>query len=166
VSDTPERTAGGLAGRLAGKAKETAGSLTGNDDLAREGRLQQAASDAERVADQEQAEARQAEQEAELAEDKARNEQQRKELENELAADQREEAAERDRARAEAEAAAEAERRARAAETERGLQEGVASAQKNQARAEYAEDLQDAATLERQADQAEARADAIDPEER
>ena len=47
MSDTPERTAGGLAGRIAGKAKETAGSLTGNEELAREGRLQQAASDAQ-----------------------------------------------------------------------------------------------------------------------
>jgi uncharacterized protein YjbJ (UPF0337 family) len=43
VSDTPERTSGGLAGRLAGKLKDVAGSLTGDDELAREGRLQQEA---------------------------------------------------------------------------------------------------------------------------
>ena len=34
---------GGVAGKLAGKTKDVAGSLLGDDDLAREGRLQQAA---------------------------------------------------------------------------------------------------------------------------
>ncbi|MEA2310509.1 MAG: hypothetical protein QOE28_477, partial [Solirubrobacteraceae bacterium] len=34
-----ERTTGGLAGKVLGKAKAAAGSLTGNDELAREGRL-------------------------------------------------------------------------------------------------------------------------------
>ena len=82
MSDTPDRTAGGLTGRIAGKAKETAGSLTGNEELAREGRLQQAASYAQAEAAERGAEARQAEQEAQLAEDRARNEQERKELEN------------------------------------------------------------------------------------
>ena len=43
---TDERTTGGLAGKVAGKAKELAGELTNNDDLAREGRLQQAQGDA------------------------------------------------------------------------------------------------------------------------
>ena len=33
-----ERTAGGLLGRIAGKAKEVAGEATGQDELAREGR--------------------------------------------------------------------------------------------------------------------------------
>ncbi len=42
-----ELTREGLLGKLAGKAKEAAGSLVGNDDLAREGRLQQAQVDAE-----------------------------------------------------------------------------------------------------------------------
>ena len=47
--ETPrEETAGGVLGKLAGKAKAAAGSLTGNDDLAREGRLQEATVDAER----------------------------------------------------------------------------------------------------------------------
>src|SRR5215213_2943225 len=108
MSDTPERTAGGLTGRLAGKAKETAGSLTGNEELAREGRLQQTASDAQIEARQEAAEARQAEQEAELSEERVRNEEERKRLENELSAEQREEQAARDRAAGEARAAEEA----------------------------------------------------------
>lgn len=44
-----EPTAGGIVGALAGKAKQAAGSLVGNKDVAREGRLQQAQVDAEAV---------------------------------------------------------------------------------------------------------------------
>jgi uncharacterized protein YjbJ (UPF0337 family) len=54
-----ERTAGGPLGRIAGKIKETAGSAVGNDELAREGRLQQAHVDASEEAAGEAAEARQ-----------------------------------------------------------------------------------------------------------
>ena len=162
----PRADRGGLAGRIAGKAKQAAGSMTGNDDLAREGRLQQAAADAHGEAEERRAEARAAEQEAQLAEDRASNERERAELENELAAEQRDENAERDRARAEAEAAAEAERRATAADTERRLSEGAARADERRAVVDEAQDLQDAAALERQARQADARADAVDPEER
>jgi uncharacterized protein YjbJ (UPF0337 family) len=79
VNDT-ERTAGGLTGRLAGKAKEAAASLTGNEELGREGRLQQEAAAAREDAAEEAAEARQAEQEAQLADDRARNERERKQL--------------------------------------------------------------------------------------
>ena len=45
--ENPKQTTGGLVGKVAGKAKEAAGSLVGNGDLAREGRLQQAQADAE-----------------------------------------------------------------------------------------------------------------------
>jgi uncharacterized protein YjbJ (UPF0337 family) len=45
--EDPELTREDLFGKLAGKAKEAAGSLVGNDDLARDGRLQQAQIDAE-----------------------------------------------------------------------------------------------------------------------
>lgn len=40
--ENPELTREGLFGKLAGKAKETAGELVGNDDLARDGRQRQA----------------------------------------------------------------------------------------------------------------------------
>jgi uncharacterized protein YjbJ (UPF0337 family) len=40
--ETPERTRGGLAGKLAGRFKQAAGSLLGHENLAREGRLQEA----------------------------------------------------------------------------------------------------------------------------
>ena len=49
--DTPsERTVGGVAGKVAGKAKEVVGEALRDDELAREGRLQQAQGDAERDA--------------------------------------------------------------------------------------------------------------------
>ncbi len=47
--ENSEPTAGGIVGALAGKAKQAAGSLVGNKDVAREGRLQQAQVDAEAV---------------------------------------------------------------------------------------------------------------------
>ncbi len=49
--ENPELTREALFGKLAGKAKEAAGSLVGNDDMAREGRLQQAQLDAEAEAE-------------------------------------------------------------------------------------------------------------------
>jgi uncharacterized protein YjbJ (UPF0337 family) len=52
--ETTERTASGPVGRLAGKAKAAAGSALGNEELAREGRLQQAQSDAELAASQQE----------------------------------------------------------------------------------------------------------------
>ena len=53
-------------GRVAGKTKETAGSLIGDDELAREDRLQQEAAQTREEAKEQAAGARQAEQEAEL----------------------------------------------------------------------------------------------------
>ena len=166
MTENDQKTAGGLIGRLAGKTKETAGSLTGDDDHAREGRLQQEAVSAKDEAQERAAKARQAEQQAELAEDRARNEQRRKELENELTAEQREEQAARDRASAEADAVAEERQRERQAETERELQENAASATETRAAVDEVHDLQDAASLEAEARRAEARAEAIEDEER
>ena len=66
-SDTPrERTAGGLVGKVAGKAKEMAGEATRNEELAREGRLQQAQGDADRDAAKARAEGERREREADL----------------------------------------------------------------------------------------------------
>lgn len=61
-----ERTTGGIAGKLIGRAKEAAGALTGKDALAREGRLQEAQADADTEAARAENEARQREAEAEL----------------------------------------------------------------------------------------------------
>src|ERR1700754_4174801 len=107
---TNERTAGGALGRFAGKVKEKAGELTGNEELAREGRLQRSAADASEDAAREAAEARQAQEQADLEAEKAANHEERERLEAEVAATRREHAAEQDRARVEAEASQRAER--------------------------------------------------------
>jgi len=52
-----EETAGGALGRIAGKAKEVAGKVTGRDDLHREGQAQQDKADAQRDAAKKEAEA-------------------------------------------------------------------------------------------------------------
>ena len=103
--ENPERTAGGLVGRIAGKAKEAAGSLIGNGDLAREGRLQQAQVDAEADAPRSDAEAQQRDAEAKLQADKTETEIERQRLQNEVAAQEREQQIERDRARGRAQGA-------------------------------------------------------------
>ncbi len=90
-SKDQEETAGGIAGKIAGKVKEMAGAATGDGDLAREGRLQQAQSETEAEAARDAAEAKQREAEAKLEADKAENEVERARLESEVAADQREE---------------------------------------------------------------------------
>src|SRR5689334_9410812 len=92
-----ERTAGGLVGKLAGKAKEAAGSVVGNDKLEREGRLQDAQADQELEARREAAEAEQREQEAKVQAERAETERERERLEHEVAEERREEAAEKDR---------------------------------------------------------------------
>ena len=102
--DTPERVAGGALGRLAGTVKEAAGSVLRDDELAREGRLQQAEADAEREAARHEAQAREARSEAELEEEKAQTVAEARERQGEVEHD------------ADARTAAELEREARAAE--------------------------------------------------
>src|SRR3954453_3902617 len=89
--DTTERTTGGLAGRLAGKVKAAAGQVLGNEDLAREGRLQEAQSDAEITARREEAEARQRQAEADLEAERNETEVERARLQAEVAQKDREE---------------------------------------------------------------------------
>jgi uncharacterized protein YjbJ (UPF0337 family) len=60
-----ERTGGGLVGKLVGRVKEAAGSVLDNEELAREGRLQQAAAEAEQEATARAEEAKRREAEAE-----------------------------------------------------------------------------------------------------
>ena len=45
MTETREMTRGALIGKVAGSAKEFAGEVTGNDELARAGRIQQARSE-------------------------------------------------------------------------------------------------------------------------
>ena len=121
-----QRTAGGVLGRVAGKAKELGGELTGNDDLAREGRLQQAQTEAEIRAQREAAEAEQRDREARLQEERDQAEVERRRLENELSAEEREAKAEQDRIEAERRAEADAAAQARAAEEQRAAENAAA----------------------------------------
>ena len=99
--ETDERTTGGLAGKVTGKAKELAGELTNNDDLAREGRLQQAQGDAAVEAAEARTEAQQADAAAQLEEDKVETAAERQRLEAEIEQRRTEEAAEANREHAE-----------------------------------------------------------------
>jgi uncharacterized protein YjbJ (UPF0337 family) len=76
-----ESTIGGPLGKLAGKAKEAAGSVLGREDLQREGKLQQVQAEAEAEAAKVAAAAEQKEREAELKAEKAETEAERREVE-------------------------------------------------------------------------------------
>jgi uncharacterized protein YjbJ (UPF0337 family) len=164
--EIPERTRGGLAGKLAGRMKQAAGSVLGNDDLAREGRLQQAQVEAEADAKIASDRARQVEAEADLEAARTDIEIERERLEHEIAARKREEAIERDRREAEIAAQADAHRDAAEADAQERLHERGADIAERAAEAERLAAAQETARLEHDARVAEANADAIDPEER
>ena len=65
-SEGRERVAGGPIGKLAGKAKAAVGNLTRNDELAREGNLQEAQADAGAEAARHADEAERRQQQADL----------------------------------------------------------------------------------------------------
>jgi uncharacterized protein YjbJ (UPF0337 family) len=90
-----EATAGGTIGKLAGRAKELAGTVLGRDDLHREGKLQQVQSEAEEDAAKLAAEAKQKEGEAELEQEKAGAAAERRQVELEASEIESEERAER-----------------------------------------------------------------------
>jgi uncharacterized protein YjbJ (UPF0337 family) len=154
VTNQTEDTAGGVLGRVAGKAKAVAGTALGNEELAREGRLQEAQSDAEREAGRRHAEALQAEEEADTARRRTELMHERERLHRELAAEEREAAIEHDRELAWADAERDAAR-------ERDAAGGVRAAGEQAA----VEAEREAALLDEQAGRAEARADAVDPEQ-
>jgi uncharacterized protein YjbJ (UPF0337 family) len=164
--ETPERTRGGVAGRLAGRFKEVAGSMLGHDDLAREGRLQQAQVEAEADAKVAATRADQAEAEAELVAARTENELERERLENELDARERQELIARERRIAERAADAVARREVAEADARGRLQERGADLAERAAEAERLATAHAASELERRAAVAEGTADEIDPEDR
>jgi colicin import membrane protein len=163
---TPERTRGGLAGKLAGRVKQAAGSLLGDKDLAGEGRLQEAQVEAEADAADAAQRASTTHAEAELDAARAENEIERERIANEVSARQREEVIERDQAQAEAAAQAETRQRKVAADAQRRAQESAADTTERTAEQERIAAVKEAAALQREARRAEATAEAIDPEER
>lgn len=103
-----EATAGGAIGKLAGRAKELAGTVLGRDDLHREGKLQQVQSEAEKDAATLAAEAKRKDGEAELEQEKAGAAAERRQVELEATEIESEERAERKLAEEQREAELEA----------------------------------------------------------
>jgi uncharacterized protein YjbJ (UPF0337 family) len=162
--ENTETTAGGVLGRVVGKAKAAVGGLVGNDDLKREGNLQQAQSEAELIAERETEAAEQRKQRAAVDEQRTQATAERGRLEAELEAEERKENIERNEARAEASIAAQAAHDKAIAETREELQQTAADAAEQAALRQRAADAAEAARLEQQAKKAELTADAIDPE--
>jgi uncharacterized protein YjbJ (UPF0337 family) len=157
--------AGGALGKIAGKAKEAVGSVVGNEDLAREGRLQSAAVDAEADATRRAAEAERAENAAAIAEAKDEIVLERERLHAELAAETREERIEREAEAAKANVELQARRREQVIESaERAVNHAADDADRRAAQQRLDEALA-TARLEQEAHIAEATAEAIDPEE-
>jgi uncharacterized protein YjbJ (UPF0337 family) len=163
--DTGERTVGGLVGNAVGRAKEALGGATANDELAREGRLQQIQSDAERQAQQRAEDAREREARGALNERAAEVEAERRRLSNKVAAQEREQQIDRDRrvaqGRADAQAADERARADADLQNEtRQANESVRDAEQGRLAA-----AERANRLEREAHEAERRASNLDPTE-
>lgn len=96
-----ERTAGGTVGKVIGRLKAALGSSTDRPSLQREGRLQEAAADAELDARASAQEASVEERQAEIHRERTETELERRRLENEVAAQARAEQIEEDRRAAE-----------------------------------------------------------------
>lgn len=160
-----ERTAGGMVGRVLGRAKEALGGATENEDLAREGRLQQAQSEAELEARREAGKARAHEDQAIIRERQTEIAGRRDQLRNEVAADQREAEIDRDRRQSEHRAAIDAERERDAADAEQARDQGVTEQTVKAAENGRVAATEQANRLEREAAAAERRAENLDPKE-
>jgi uncharacterized protein YjbJ (UPF0337 family) len=164
--ESTETTAGGIAGRVIGKAKAAVGSLIGSDQLQREGNLQHAQSEAEAQAEKAHEVAEQREREAEIEAERADTIAERDRLKADLEAEERKAAIERNEAQVETEIAKDAGRQQSMIKATEQVQERAADASEHAAIQRGAAVAAEAARLERQARQAEAVADAIDPEEK
>ena len=166
MDEQEEKTATGPVGRIVGKVKEVAGSVTGNERLEREGRIQRAQAAAEDEAREIEKQAAHARQQAELEEERHATEHERERIAADLAAASREAAIERDREQAER----------RAAEIEQQKkQDALRIQQANRAAAEklevdaavqYSEETAEAARLEKAAEHRESVAEELDNGER
>ena len=160
-----EEIAGGVLGKLAGRAKQLAGAGLGRDDLQREGRLQEVQAEADREAADLAAKAERKQEQADLKAERAETEAERHQVEQEAREIEAEEATERRLAQGRLHAERPAEAEAGAAERERQAREGRAEAERRQAADEKAEASREADELKRKARRAEEAAAAIDPKE-
>jgi uncharacterized protein YjbJ (UPF0337 family) len=160
-----EKTSGGLVGKAVGKVKETIGSVTDNDDLAREGRLQQAQSDAETQAREAHAEANRRDAAAENHRELAETEEERQRLENEVASALSKRRAEAERRQTDANASIQAAERKAEVSEQRDSERSAAENSERRAEEAQIGAAQDALKLQRDARRLEDRADTVDPEE-
>ena len=149
---------------MVGKAKEMVGKAIGEDDLAREGRLQQAQGEAEAVAQRHSAQAKLSEVEQHVEAEKQTTHWSANDSRPNSLQAEREKELDRERQRAEQETDRRAREGAAAIEQNRRAEESVAAATERRAAADRAADEQDVARLEHEARRADARADLVDPE--
>jgi uncharacterized protein YjbJ (UPF0337 family) len=164
-TDSDEKTTGGVFGKVAGKAKELAGELTHNDELAREGRLQQAQSEASVEAAADRSEASVAEAQADVVEQRQAVTEERGRIEAELERTRAEQQAETDRELAEKLAVVQEAAEVGQAESVKAEQAERAEARIDEAETEEQRKNREALELEQQARAAESKADALDPKE-
>jgi uncharacterized protein YjbJ (UPF0337 family) len=162
--DSPESTAGGLIGQVVGKAKSAVGSLLRNENLKREGNLQQAQAEAEADAARERQAARLRLEDAAVKEQRAAAAAERDRLQTELAADDLHEHIELTEAQREREIALSANQQQAAIEHREALKQRAADVTEEAALHRRAAEAADVAKLERAAAEAERVADTIDPE--
>ena len=153
-----ERTSGGVIGKVVGKAKETLGQASADDDLTREGRLQRAHSDTELDARRNAELARERERRAALDEREVQDEADRARLENQVLADQRAAQIEAARRQEDADASAQADREHAAADAAEGDQHARAELSVESTERAHLAAADDANRLEREASAAEDRA--------
>ena len=161
---SPEETAGGLLGQVVGKAKSAVGSLLGNENLKREGNLQQAQAEAEVDAEREKQAADLRREMAAVKEQRAEAAAERDLLRTELGAEDLRERIEETEARREREIALSANQKQASIEHREALQQRAADATEEAALHRRAADAAEVDRLERAATQAEWAADIIDPE--
>jgi uncharacterized protein YjbJ (UPF0337 family) len=164
TSEEHETTTGGSLGKVVGKVKEVAGEVAGNDDLAREGRLQQAQGDADIEARERAAAAEHKEIEAAVEAAKEENELERRRLRSEMSEAEREAAIEHDRLRTEHEIATRERMEADRVDAAKRVAQQATDAVEERAVDERRAEVAEAARLRQQARSAEAVADAVDPE--
>lgn len=162
MSQDRRSATGGLLDKVAGKAKEAVGDLTGNDDLVEEGELQHAKGATEAEARRLEAEAEQAEEVAELTGAKQENRIAQERVQADLARDAQEQRAELQRKAEEERVEREAAQREVAIEQQAEVEHARLDREERDVAVDHGEAVVDAARAEREAAEAEAAAEALD----
>jgi uncharacterized protein YjbJ (UPF0337 family) len=161
-----ETTAGGVVGRVVGKAKSAVGSLVGNEDLQREGNLQQARVEAEADAERETQTAELRSEEAAVVAQRAEAVAERDRLRAEIASEDRQEQLHEQEVRREESIATAASREQIAVQRREQAEKRAVDASESAALERRSMEAAEIARLRAEADQAARAADSIDPETR